>query len=154
MKTEGKAAASEDARPAVTRDGGMDGESGSGDGVGNMSPQPDRPSSGDSVAKQPKRSLFDPQILGPALREAFRKLDPRHVARNPVMLIVEIGALATTTILLADLVGIADSADVAIEAGGRWFVAWIAAWLWFTILFANVAEAMAEVVAKRRGARA
>ena len=100
--------------------------------------------SGDAPGSQPKRSLFDPQIVGPALAEAFRKLNPRHVARNPVMLIVEIGALITTLILLADLAGVADSADVAIESGGRWFVIWITAWLWFTVLFANFAEAMAE----------
>jgi hypothetical protein len=100
--------------------------------------------SGDAPGSQPKRSLFDPQIVGPALAEAFRKLDPRHVARNPVMLIVEIGALIMTLILLADLAGVADSADVEIEAGGHWFAAWITAWLWFTVLFANFAEAMAE----------
>ena len=100
--------------------------------------------SGDAPGRQPKRGLFDLQIVGPALAEAFRKLDPRHVARNPVMLIVEIGALITTLILVADLAGVADSADVAIEAGGRWFVAWITAWLWFTVIFANFAEAMAE----------
>jgi potassium-transporting ATPase ATP-binding subunit len=105
---------------------------------------PERLSSKDSVKKQPKRSLFDPKIAGPAGKDAFRKLDPRHGARNPVMFIVEIGALITTLILLADLVGVADEAGVAIEAGGRWFVGWITAWLWFTVLFANFAEAMAE----------
>ncbi len=117
------------------------GSAGSGSSVGS---QPEHPSSRDSISKQPKRSMFDPQIAGPAAKDALRKLDPRHVARNPVMLLVEIGALITTLILFADLIGLADEAGVAIEAGGRWFVAWITAWLWFTVIFANFAEAMAE----------
>ncbi len=98
-----------------------------------MNPSGDRPSSSDSVKKSPKRSLFDPEIARPALREALIKLDPRHMWRNPVMFIVEIGAVITTIILIG--------------GGGDdplWFVAWISAWLWFTVLFANFAEAMAE----------
>ena len=152
MKTVANAATSED-EAAVVMPGDRAGrEQGSADSGGNMPPQSDRPSSSDSVAKQPNRSVFDAQIIGRALKEAFRKLDPRHVARNPVMLIVEIGALVTTLILLADLVGIADSAGVEIETGERWFVAWITAWLWFTILFANFAEAMAEGRGKAQAA--
>ena len=67
---------------------------------------------------------------------ALRKLDPRHLWHNPVMFIVEIGAVLTTAILIGNL-----------TSGGvdpTWFVAWITAWLWFTVLFANFAEAMAE----------
>jgi K+-transporting ATPase ATPase B chain len=101
-----------------------------------MLPADLRPSSRDSVKKAPKRSLFDPQIVGPAVGDACKKLDPRHLWRNPVMLIVEIGAVITTVILIANLTG--TGTDEV------WFVAWIAAWLWFTVLFANFAEAMAE----------
>ncbi|HET7093153.1 MAG TPA: hypothetical protein VFI22_06740, partial [Thermomicrobiales bacterium] len=54
------------------------------------------PSSSDSVTKAPKRSLFDPAIARPALVESLRKLDPRHLRRNPVMLIVEIGAVVAS----------------------------------------------------------
>ena len=97
-----------------------------------------------SPSRAPKRGMFDPEIAGPALKESFRKLDPRTMAKNPVMLLVEIGAAITTLILIADLIGISDSLGVEIAAGQRWFVAWITVWLWFTVIFANFAEAMAE----------
>ncbi|MBA3415250.1 MAG: HAD-IC family P-type ATPase, partial [Chloroflexia bacterium] len=103
-----------------------------------MLPPDQRPSSQDSVKKQPKRGLLDPTIVRPALGEAFRKLDPRTLWRNPIMLIVELGAVVTTGVLVADLLGGGDGLDQI------WFVAWIAAWLWFTVLFANFAEALAE----------
>ena len=103
-----------------------------------------RPSGAGAPSRQPKRSLFDPQIAGPAFKESFRKLDPRQMAKNPVMLLVEIGAAVTTIILFLDLIGAADSLGLAIESGQRWFVAWITVWLWFTVIFANFAEAMAE----------
>ncbi len=82
--------------------------------------------------------MFDPAIVRPALVEALRKLDPRTLWRNPVMLIVEIGAILTTLILVAEGFGFTDTGDPVS------FIAWIAAWLWFTVLFANFAEAMAE----------
>ena len=91
-----------------------------------------------SGGSAPRRNLFDPKIVRPALLESLRKLDPRTLWHNPVMLIVEIGAILTTIILVGQLTGIGDSGD---PTG---FIAWIAAWLWFTVLFANVAEAMAE----------
>lgn len=100
--------------------------------------------SAETPDRQPKRGLFDPQIAGPAFRESFRKLDPRQMAKNPVMLLVEIGAAVTTIILLLDLFGAADTYGLAIESGQRWFVSWITVWLWFTVIFANFAEAMAE----------
>jgi K+-transporting ATPase ATPase B chain len=99
-------------------------------------PREQWPSSRESVRKAPQRSLWDPAIVGPAIGDSFRKLDPRHLWRNPVMFIVEIGAVITTVILIGNLTG-----------GGvdpTWFVAWITAWLWFTVLFANFAEAMAK----------
>ncbi|MGH2535047.1 MAG: potassium-transporting ATPase subunit KdpB [Thermomicrobiales bacterium] len=88
------------------------------------------------MKKQPKRNLFDPAIVKPAAKDAFRKLDPRHLWRNPVMLIVEIGAAITTVILIANLFG--DGEDPT------WFVLSISLWLWFTVLIANFAEAVAE----------
>ena len=99
-------------------------------------PREQWPSSQESLKKAPKRNLWDPAIVQPAIFDSFRKLDPRHMWRSPVMLIVEIGAVITTVILIGNLTG-----------GGvdpTWFVAWITAWLWFTVLFANFAEAMAE----------
>ncbi|HEU5431965.1 MAG TPA: potassium-transporting ATPase subunit KdpB [Thermomicrobiales bacterium] len=94
------------------------------------------PSSGKSVKQAPKRSLFDPAIARPALAASFRKLDPRHLWRNPVMLIVETGAVIASAAFVRGLRS--PGVDPA------WFVGWIAAWLWFTLVFANFAEAMAE----------
>ncbi len=100
-------------------------------------PAPSRSTTG-TGGNAPRRNLFDPNIVRPALLEALRKLNPRTLWHNPVMLIVEIGALLTTIILIGDLTGISDTGD---PVG---FIAWISAWLWFTVLFANFAEAMAE----------
>jgi potassium-transporting ATPase ATP-binding subunit len=89
------------------------------------------------IERRPQaRSLFDRAILTRAVRDAFAKLDPRVQARNPVMFCVEVGALAVTVFWLRDLVA----------AGGQraGFDFAIAAWLWFTVLFANFAEAVAE----------
>ncbi|HEX4123926.1 MAG TPA: potassium-transporting ATPase subunit KdpB, partial [Tepidisphaeraceae bacterium] len=81
-----------------------------------------------------KRSLFDPQIVTPAIGESFKKLNPAHLAKNPVMFVTEVGAAVTTVeIFFAHAHG---------EPFG--FVLQIALWLWFTVLFANFAEAMAE----------
>jgi K+-transporting ATPase ATPase B chain len=80
------------------------------------------------------RSLLDRELLVPAIRDSFVKLDPRVQARNPVMFIVEAGALVCTLFALRDL-----------NDGRAPFDLAIAAWLWFTVLFANFAEALAEV---------
>ncbi len=82
-----------------------------------------------------KRPLFDPPIVRRAMRDAVAKLSPRHMARNPVMFVVLIGSVFTTGILVRDLM--AGGAAIA-------FTLQIALWLWFTVLFANFAEAMAE----------
>jgi potassium-transporting ATPase ATP-binding subunit len=74
-------------------------------------------------------SLFDPKILGAASVESIWKLDPRRMAGNPVMFVVELGSVLVTVLFLK---------DPSVFAG------LIAAWLWFTVLFANFAEAMAE----------
>ncbi|HET9051559.1 MAG TPA: potassium-transporting ATPase subunit KdpB, partial [Candidatus Dormibacteraeota bacterium] len=83
-------------------------------------------------------SLYDPAILVPALGESVRKLDPRWVARNPVMFVVEIGAAITTYFFVASFAGGGGSGT------DHGFVGQIALWLWFTVLFANFAEAVAE----------
>src|SRR5262249_19674884 len=85
------------------------------------------------------RPLFDPEILRRAIRESFIKLNPRIVAKNPVMFVVEVGAAITTLFVIKDAVtGI----------GGLLFGIQIALWLWFTVVFANFAEAMAEARGK------
>jgi potassium-transporting ATPase ATP-binding subunit len=88
------------------------------------------------LERRPKaRSLFDRQIIARAFADSFRKLDPRWQARNPVMFVVEVGAAATTVFFIRDVVR---------HGGSPGFDFAIAAWLWFTVLFANFAEAVAE----------
>jgi K+-transporting ATPase ATPase B chain len=82
-------------------------------------------------------SLFDRHILGRAARESLFKLDPRLVARNPVMFVVEVTSLLTTVL------GIVALREVGRGAEGVWTLA-VSAWLWFTVVFANFAEAIAE----------
>ena len=82
-----------------------------------------------------RASLFDPAIVRRAAVDALRKLDPRVMARNPVMFIVEIGSVLTTLLFLRDL---------GKEGEPHLFTGLVAAWLWFTVLFANFAEAVAE----------
>src|SRR5262244_2187251 len=81
--------------------------------------------------KQKARSLFDWQIVRPAIGESFRKLDPRLMVKNPVMFVTMVGAMLTTVAIFTS------KAD-------RGFIAQLAVWLWFTVLFANLAEAVAE----------
>jgi len=85
------------------------------------------------------RPLFDPEILKRATKESFVKLNPRMVAKNPVMFVVEVGAALTTVFVIK---------DVFTGAGGVFFGVQIAFWLWFTVVFANFAEAMAEARGK------
>src|SRR5215469_1948245 len=88
------------------------------------------------IERRPKaRSLFDSAITMRAIGDSFKKLDPRWMMRNPVMFIVEVGALITTLLFVRDLVA---------HVGSSGFDLAIAAWLWFTVLFANFAEAVAE----------
>ncbi|MDQ2930204.1 MAG: potassium-transporting ATPase subunit KdpB [Gemmatimonadota bacterium] len=82
-----------------------------------------------------KRPLFDRPIVLRAIRESFGKLSPRHMVRNPVMFVVLLGGVLTTAVLAVDIIG---------HRGGSGFTIQIAIWLWFTVLFANFAEAMAE----------
>jgi K+-transporting ATPase ATPase B chain len=83
-------------------------------------------------------SLFDPAILRAAALESLKKLDPRLVARNPVMFVVEVGSVLTTLLWLRDRL-----LHPAGAAPG-WFTLSVSLWLWFTVVFANFAEAVAE----------
>ncbi len=88
-------------------------------------------------------TLTDPKILGPAVLDAFRKLDPRVMIRNPVMFTVEVVATLTTILFVRDIV---------VGKGGLGFAFQINLWLWFTVLFANFAEAVAEGRGKAQAA--
>lgn len=83
-----------------------------------------------------QRALFEPALVRTALIDAVKKLDPRVQWRNPVMFVVYIGSLLTTAIWLAILAGQTDGAAA--------FTGSVSLWLWFTVLFANFAEALAE----------
>src|SRR5262245_36762087 len=85
--------------------------------------------------RAPASALLDPGIVWPAIKSSFAKLDPRAMAKNPVMFVVEAVAALTTILFLRDVL-----------TGGEHvgFTFQIVFWLWFTLLFANVAEAIAE----------
>ena len=85
--------------------------------------------------RMPVSAMLDPKIVMPAIGSAFAKLDPRLMAKNPVMFVVEVVAALTTVIFLRDL---------ATGGEGLGFTFQIILWLWFTVLFANFAEAVAE----------
>ena len=89
----------------------------------------------DPVAQIRKKSLADSVILSRAVVDSFRKLNPRSMVKNPVMFVVEVGALLTTIQLIWNALH---------HAGQFRFGLQITLWLWFTVLFANFAEAMAE----------
>ncbi len=94
------------------------------------------------AAKVKARSLFDRTILVPAIWDAFRKLDPRVMVRNPVMFVALVGAVVTTVKLVI----------TPLHGGSFGFFLQITIWLWFTVLFANFAEAMAEGRGKAQAA--
>src|SRR5262249_40401651 len=85
------------------------------------------------------RPLFDPEIVGRAVGASFGKLNPVSLLKNPVMFVVEVGAALTTVFLIR---------DILTGAAGIKFTLQISLWLWFTVLFANFAEAMAEARGK------
>src|SRR3974377_1866649 len=85
------------------------------------------------------RPLFDREILRRAIKESFVKLNPLLVAKNPVMFVVEVGAALRTVFVVKDTLA---------GAGGVFCGVQIALWLWFTVVFANFAEAMAEARGK------
>jgi K+-transporting ATPase ATPase B chain len=90
------------------------------------------------------RPLFDPPIVRQAIVDSFIKLNPRNQVRNPVMFVVLAGAVVTTGLFIQALVGQGEA-----PAG---FILAISVWLWFTVLFANFAEAMAEGRGKAQAA--
>jgi K+-transporting ATPase ATPase B chain len=94
--------------------------------------------------------LFDPVLLQPAVLDAFRKLDPRVQWRNPVMFVVYAGSWLTTGLAIRALAGASNPADGGGESAG--FIVAISLWLWFTVLFANFAEALAEGRSKAQAA--
>ncbi|WP_272949175.1 potassium-transporting ATPase subunit KdpB [Kribbella pittospori] len=81
------------------------------------------------MEKKAPSGLFDPKMLWTSLPDAMRKLDPRVMVKNPVMFVVEVGAVASTIFAFTD---------------SSVFVWWIVVWLWLTVVFANLAEAVAE----------
>ena len=91
-----------------------------------------------AASKAKQVSLFDPAIVRQAAIESLKKLDPRLVAKNPVMFVVEVGSVLTTLLWLRDRI-----IHPAGAAPG-WFTFTVSVWLWFTVVFANFAEAVAE----------
>ena len=87
------------------------------------------------MAKSSEISVFDPAIVWPAVGSSFAKLDPRVQIRNPVMFVVEIVAILTTLIF---------ARDILLGGSRLGFSFQVILWLWFTLLFANFAEAVAE----------
>src|SRR5262249_61231410 len=97
-----------------------------------------------ATAVSQKRSLFEASIVRPAIGDAFKKLDPRQMVKNPVMFVVEVGTVLTTLLYVADLArGRAVDSKLTIQ---------LIVWLWFTVLFANFAEAVAEGRGKAQAA--
>ena len=89
-------------------------------------------------------ALFDPALVKPAIGQAFAKLNPRVQWRNPVMFVVYVGSLFTTVLGLQALGGQGEASPL--------FIFSVAVWLWFTVLFANFAEALAEGRSKAQAA--
>jgi len=89
-------------------------------------------------------TLFDPVLVKPAIKASFVKLSPRAQWRNPVMFVVYIGSILTTLLAFQAIQGNGDAPP--------WFIFAVAVWLWFTVLFANFAEALAEGRSKAQAA--
>ena len=94
------------------------------------------------------RGIFDPDLLRAALPESIRKLNPRYLIKNPVMFVVEITAALVTVIAIANATGFQPVAGPS----GLGFQVQIAIWLWFTVLFATYAEAVAEARGRAQAA--
>src|SRR5467141_3975745 len=90
------------------------------------------------------RSLFDLALVPHAIVDSFHKLTPQRQVRNPVMFVVYVGSILTTLLWVQAVVGKGEAP--------AWFIFWVSVWLWFTVLFANFAEAMAEGRGKAQAA--
>ncbi|HEX7216017.1 MAG TPA: potassium-transporting ATPase subunit B, partial [Methylomirabilota bacterium] len=90
------------------------------------------------------RALFDAAIIRRAVVDSFKKLTFRRQVRNPVMFVVYVGSILTSLLWVQALVGAGEAP--------AWFIFWVSVWLWFTVLFANFAEAMAEGRGKAQAA--
>jgi K+-transporting ATPase ATPase B chain len=99
----------------------------------------------DQYRRRRHSSLLDREILLPAIRDSFLKLEPRWQARNPVMFVCEVGAVIATIVFAAGFFQ-------GVSGGTQLFVGQVALWLWFTVLFANFAEAVAEGRGKAQAA--
>jgi K+-transporting ATPase ATPase B chain len=108
-----------------------------------MDTTPIKSMAGERTRKRTSTAMTDPNILIPAVGDAFRKLNPRIMMRNPVMFVVEVVSALTTILFLRDCVT---------GAGNLGFSFQINLWLWFTVLFANFAEAVAEGRGKAQAA--
>ncbi len=93
--------------------------------------------------RMPAATITDPKIVIPAIWGAVLKLDPRHMVKNPVMFVVEVVATLTTVLFIRDLIVGAPHLGFALQ---------INLWLWFTVVFANFAEAVAEGRGKAQAA--
>ena len=97
-----------------------------------------------SKSKENSRSLFDPAIIKPAIGASFKKLNPRDMMKNPVMFVVEVGTALVSVLYVADLLrGRPVDSKLTLQ---------LIIWLWFTVLFANFAEAVAEGRGKAQAA--
>jgi K+-transporting ATPase ATPase B chain len=97
-----------------------------------------------SKSKETSRSLFDPEIIKPAIAASFKKLNPRDMMKNPVMFVVEVGTALVSVLYIADLLrGREVDSKLTLQ---------LIIWLWFTVLFANFAEAVAEGRGKAQAA--
>jgi K+-transporting ATPase ATPase B chain len=94
------------------------------------------------------QSLYDPDLMKAAAWDAVKRLSPRHQIKNPVMFVVWLGSLLTTGLFVQALMGEGEARGH--ETAG--FILAITLWLWFTVLFANFAEAMAEGRGKAQAA--
>ncbi|CAG2150635.1 potassium-transporting ATPase subunit KdpB [Cupriavidus plantarum] len=128
-------------RTAKVNGNGTGGATDNTQGVGRTSVvQPGR-----ATQQRGARSMFAPELVKPAIADAFRKLAPRDQLRNPVMFVVYAGSILTTILFLRALVQPSEG-----ESAG--FILAVTVWLWFTVLFANFAEALAEGRSKQQAA--
>src|SRR5262245_4746470 len=88
------------------------------------------------MSRAQARPLFDPPLMRRAALDALAKLDPRRQVRNPVMFVVLVGSVLTTALFFQALIGHGEASPG--------FIGWVSAGVWFTVLFANFAEALAE----------